>query len=569
MILGAFALPLAGLEGSAFTGPVELRVDDLKTPLGIDDQSPQFSWQLQDPARGAKQSAYEVRVSSQPELLASDAANPDVWDSGRIESGKSLNVRYGGPAVTPGTRYFWQVKLWDAAGKPYAESEVSWWETGLLKQGNWRAKWIGYETAEEDAVRHAPAIWIANPDAQTMKRKKGIDRHFAYRETVTLAKPVKRAVLYAAAQDTVSAWVNGEQVFTAEPLPAWKHLAWKKFVRVEVSGALSAGVNTIAIEQVNYFGKGYGSDKDEAPPMEATLLVEYADGTTAAFTSGTDWKTAAHFKKGNAAKDWHGKGFDGRGWKNAVAWTQKPGPDQDPQGHPWIPDSVKFLRHTFTVEQPVKSARLYATAMGSYEIFFNGKRVGDDVLAPGWTDYRQHVKYQTYDVTGQLASGKNAIAALLAPGWYSTPLEWDQQPNNYGDTPPALRAQLRIEHADGSVEWVTTDENWKTSTAYILHSEIYDGESQDERPCSRVGIRRSSMREAGRARLRSNPKPMKIEAQNFAPIRVERTLTAETVTEPKPGVYVYDFGQNLSGVERLRVSRDRREPMWRCALPRC
>ena len=174
MILGAFALPLAGLEGSAFTGPVELRVDDLKTPLGIDDQSPQFSWQLQDPARGAKQSAYEVRVSSQPELLASDAANPDVWDSGRIESGKSLNVRYGGPAVTPGTRYFWQVKLWDAAGKPYAESEVSWWETGLLKQGNWRAKWIGYETAEEDAVRHAPAIWIANPDAQTMKRKKGI-----------------------------------------------------------------------------------------------------------------------------------------------------------------------------------------------------------------------------------------------------------------------------------------------------------------------------------------------------------------------------------------------------------
>ena len=192
-------------------------------------------------------------------------------------------------------------------------------------------------------------------------------------------------------------------------------------MRVEVSGALSAGVNTIAIEQVNYFGKGYGSDKDEAPPMEATLLVEYADGTTAAFTSGTDWKTAAHFKKGNAAKDWHGKGFDGRGWKNAVAWTQKPGPDQDPLGHPWIPDSVKSLRHTFTVEQPVRSARLYATAMGSYEMFLNGKRVGDDVLAPGWTDYRQHVKYQTYDVTGQLASGKNAIAALLAPGWYSDP----------------------------------------------------------------------------------------------------------------------------------------------------
>jgi alpha-L-rhamnosidase len=112
------------------------------------------------------------------------------------------------------------VKLWDAAGKPYAESVVSWWETGLMKQENWRAQWIGYETAEEDAVRHAPAIWIANPDALTGTRKKGGEQHFAYRETVTLAKPVKRAVLYAAAQDTVSAWVNGEQVLTADALPA-------------------------------------------------------------------------------------------------------------------------------------------------------------------------------------------------------------------------------------------------------------------------------------------------------------------------------------------------------------
>src|ERR1035438_7029283 len=278
LVLGAVALPLAGLKAPAFTGPVELHVDDLKTPLGIDDPSPRFSWQLQDPSRGAKQSEYEVRVSSQPELLGSDAANPDVWDSGRIESGKSLNVRYGGPAVTPGTRYFWQVRLWDATGKPYAESEVSWWETGLMKQENWRARWIGYETAEEDAVRHAPAIWIANPDTQSLKdKKKRTEQHFAYRLTLTLAKPVKRAVLYVAAQDTVSAWVNGEQVLTAEPLPAWKHMPWKKYVRAEVSEQLSAGVNAIAIEQANYFGNGYGTAKDDAPPMNATLFVEYVD----------------------------------------------------------------------------------------------------------------------------------------------------------------------------------------------------------------------------------------------------------------------------------------------------
>ena len=112
----------------------------------------------------------------------------------------------------------------------------------------------------------------------------------------------------------------------------------------------------------------------------------------------------------------------------------------------------------------MKSARLYATALGAYELFLDGKRVGDDVLAPGWTDYREHVKYQTYDVTA-LTRARQECDRLHC--WrragMQTPLEWFQQPNNYGDTPPALKAQLRIEYTDGSVEWVATDTSWKAS----------------------------------------------------------------------------------------------------------
>ena len=91
------------------------------------------------------------------------------------------------------------------------------------------------------------------------------------------------------------------------------------------------------------------------------------------------------------------------------------------------------------------------------------------------------MKYQTYDVTAQLGRGQNAIAALLAPGWYETPLEWFQQPNNYGDTPPALRAQLRIEHADGSVEWVT-----RTPVAGALHRTFCTPSSTTARPRTRA-----------------------------------------------------------------------------------
>jgi alpha-L-rhamnosidase len=550
LALGAALLPVAVLTASAqknpeFTGPVELRVDDLQTPLGIDDPSPRFSWQLQDPAPGALQTAYQVLVASSADLLSQDKA--DLWTSGRVKSSASLNVNYGGPQLAAGTRYFWRVKVWDASGNPYAESEIGWWETGLLTQNNWRAQWIGYETPEEATVRNAPAAWIANPDSKALAAEKGHEQHFAYRAIVTLAKPVRFAALYSTGQDTGSAWINGTPVLAANPLTPWGQMPWKKFVRSEVTANLSAGANTIAIESVHYVANPNGMAANDAPPMISTLVVQYADGTWTSFSTGTGWKTAIHAPAG-----WQQQKFDDSAWKAAIVRSQAPD-GSDALGHPWIPDSVKALRQTFSVDKPVKSARLYATALGAYELFLNDDRVGNQVLSPGWTDYRERVNYQTYDVTSQLVRGNNAIGALIAPGWYETPLEWYQQPNNYGDTPPALRAQLRIEHTDGSVEWVLTDTTWLAFGSSILHSEIYDGETQDARLATPGWDTGGYNDSSWMPTIAIAPKPVAIEAQDFEPIRVERTLTAQSITEPKPGVYVYDFGQNLSGVPRLVV----------------
>ena len=535
----------------AIHGPVELRVDDLMTPLGIDDPAPRFSWQIQDPSRGAKQTAYEVLVASSAAVLANGKA--DIWDSGCIDSDSSLNVHYAGPALQPSKRYAWQVKVWGVAGKPYSTSAATWWETGLLNQDAWSASWIGYETPEEDAVRHAPTVWIASPDAKALAAEKAAQQNIAYRRSITLSKPVKSAALYATGQDTVAAWINGSRVLEANAFPPYKQMPWKKFVRADATGKLRDGLNTIAVETVHYITDPNDAVDADATPMIATLVVEYTDGTTDAFASGTDWKTAIH-----AGNDWQQVSFDDSAWKQAIDWSLRNGPDHPaPLGHPWIPDSVKSLRHSFAVNSPVKSARLYATALGSYELFLNGKRVGDQVLTPGWTDYREHVKYQTYDVTKQVLSGKNSISALLAPGWYETPLEWFQQPNNYGDTPPALKAQLRIEHVDGFVEWVATDASWQASPSYILHSEIYDGETQDARLLSSADESSAANQTAWKGAIAIEPKPVTIEAQDFQPIRVESTLVPKTMTEPKPGVYVYDFGQNFSGVERVRVQGPR------------
>jgi alpha-L-rhamnosidase len=552
LALNGVANIVAAQTPKTVAGAVELRVDNLRTPLGIDDPAPKFSWQLRDAERGAKQTAYEVMVASSPEWLKQGKV--DVWSSGRVESGESMNVRYGGRGLTrvlaASTRYFWCVKLWGADGKTYAESETAWFETGLMSQDAWKAQWIGYETREEATVRHAPAEWIANPDAKSPAIAKDAEQRFAYRTTITLPQAVKFAALYATGQDTVAAWVNGAQALTENPLPPYKQMPWKKFVRADVTGQLSAGKNAVAVEVLHYVVNPNGMATDDAPPMIATLVVEYADGTWASFASNADWKTAV-----DASGGWQEKSFDDSAWKAAMVWQPLSGKRSESLGHPWIPDSVKALRKGFTISAPVKSARLYTTALGAYEMFLNGIRVGDQVLAPGWTDYRERVVYQTYDVTKMVAPGENAMGALLAPGWYETPLEWFQQPNNYGVTQPALRAELRIELTDGSVEWVATGASWQANTSYILYSEIYDGESQDGREIPRtIGSFVTSVIAADWPHAATiDPAPVKIAAQDFPPIRVERELQPKSMTEPKPGIFVYDFGQNFSGVESLQA----------------
>jgi len=542
------AAAVAAQQPAQTAGPFNLQIDNLKNPLGIDDPAPRFSWQLQDSAHGAAQTAYEVTVASSPELL--QQGDGDVWTTGCVQSGRSIDIPYAGPALKPSTRYYWRVKVWGDEGKVYPASKSGWWETGLMNQDAWRAQWIGYETPEEATVRHAPAVWVANPDAKSPEVGDGPEQRFAYRTTITLAKPVRFAALYATGQDTVSAWINGTQVLTEDPLPPYKQMPWKKFVRADVTKDLGPGANSIAIEVLHYVVNPNGMATDDAPPMIATLVVEYKDGSWSSFASDPNWKTAFHPTAG-----WQEKNYDDSAWKAAVEW-QPLGPRRSESlDNPWIPDSVKELRRSFTVDKPVKSARLYATALGEYQFSLNEKRVGDQMLAPGWTDYRERVVYQTYDVTGQIVQGKNAISALLAPGWYATPLEWFQQPNNYGVTPPALRAQLRIEHTDGSVDWVMTDASWQAAQSYLVSSELYDGATMDMGGHSWVGTSSPTFDDNWIKEQAEviKPAPAAIVTQDFPPIRVERTLNAQSLTQPKPGVYVYDFGQNFSGLEELKI----------------
>ncbi len=528
------------------TKPVALECESLSTPLGMDAKAPLLSWKIQDSRTGALQTAYEIQVASSSSILAT--GKPDVWDSDRVQSGNSLGVKYGGPPLVPSKRYFWRVLAWDRDGKQYPPSDFSWWETGLLEQGNWKAKWIGYEEPELRQVRDAGAVWITNPEMEAPKEADKTEHDFRFR--FELKKTVRRAVLYVTGQDSASAWVNGRQVLQADPLPPWRQMPWKTYVFRDVSKDLQGGRNLLAVQIVHYSPNGGRAQSVAQTPMSEVLYVEATDGSVETFKSGAQgWRAAL-----NASGNWQAAEYDDGGWKEAIRYVLPPSSfEAGDLGNAMPNGAVKSLRRTFEVTKPVASARIYATALGAYKFSMNGRTVGHEILAPGWTDFRQRVVYQEYDVTADVRSGKNAIAALLAPGWYSTPLQWYRQGYNYGKTPPALRAQLRIEYKDGTVEWILTDEKWKADISPILSAEIYDGETYDARKVQTNWDTATFDDSRWKSAETVQPLEPQIVWQYFPPIRAEKTFEAKTITNPSPGVYIFDFGQNLSGVARIRA----------------
>jgi alpha-L-rhamnosidase len=556
--VGISLLPGASLFAqSAHTtvgAPRSLTTDRLAAPLGIDSPQPEFAWKLVDVRDGAKQTAYEVQVASSATKLASGKA--DVWDSGHVKSDASIGVKYAGPALTPETRYYWRVLAWDKNEKPYPPSAATWWEigladaTGAVSWGN--AQWIGYEDTEHRAVREADAAWIMHPSVDHYDGI-GSDAHHEYRFAFSLDKNVKRAALFTTGQDAVSAWVNDAQVLAADPLPSYAQMPWKKYVRADVGSKLRSGSNVLAIDVLTY-AKPHGPKENlSAVPMNAALFVEFSDGTSQVLKSGTNgWRAAL-----NATDGWHAAKFDDSSWSAPVPYKPAKNEFGDPEalGKPWQSGPVVALRSEFSATKPIRSARLYATALGAYEMHINGAPVGDHILDPGWTDFREHVVYQAYDVTPLLKQGPNAIGAFLAPGWYTTPLMWFGQPFNYGITPTALRARLRIEYTDGTTQIVDSDEKWKGDDSPIQFAEIYDGQTRDAR-LEQPGWDMPGFALAKSWQPVESVKPLepKFDAQYFEPIRAEKSLSAKAITSPKPGVYVYDFGQNLGGIPHLRVS---------------
>ena len=199
----------------------------------------------------------------------------------------------------------------------------------------------------------------------------------------------------------------------------------------------------------------------------------------------------------------------------------------------------------------MQSARLYVTALGSYRVFLNGSRVGEDVLTPDFTDYRKRLLYQAYDVTSLLVNGNNVISALLGDGWYGSGLTWVGM--HFFPPPDRFVAQLELDYADGTHDTVVTDQSWKASASAILRSDIYGGEFYDARleqsGWGKPGFDDSKWKPA----VIADAPAIAVSSQITAPARVIATLESKSVTPITNGAYVFDMGQNMVGWVTLKV----------------
>ncbi|MER7577813.1 family 78 glycoside hydrolase catalytic domain [Streptomyces sp. NPDC126514] len=506
------------LEDASPLTVAQATVDHRSKPLGVDVKRLRFGWKLSASAPQQRQGAYQIQVMR-------DADGEDgLWDSGRVASVRQDGISYDGPALESLTRYFWRVRVWDAQGRTGRWSGLQSFETALREAtSQWQAGFIGQPVPE---INFTGASWMWYPEGDAAASVPAGMRYF--RRTLDLASLPANATLAITGDDTADIWVNGQLASASPRRPG----SWTAASLVDITRYLRAGVNTFAV----------AAENSSQGPAGVLAKLELSGGGS--LTSGTSWRTSR-----TAPTGWNNPGFDDAAWPQAqVSAAAGSGPWKALVG---TTRTAPLLRKSITVDKPVASARLLTTALGLHETRLNGSRVGDDVLAPGWTDYNKRLPYSVYDVTQQLRQGENVLGATLGNGWYSGWIGFAGG-QRYG-TQPWYAAQLHVTYTDGTTQTVRTDDSWRITSGPIRADDLYQGESYDARLVAGAWDRPGyDDGKWSKVALRTAAAPRLVPRVDNG-VTVQKELRPLSVTEPKPGVWVLDMGQNLTGWNRLSL----------------
>lgn len=608
----------------------KLQVNYQVTPLGTDIKIPQFSWQMKamDNQRGYQQKAYQIVVT--------DEKNAIVWNSSKILSDISNGIEYAGENLKPTTRYQWKLSVWDKQGNLSAAN--SWFETGMLTgnlEGWSGAKWIGGSAEDMVLYSHYLSVFKIQYQIQLDKASNSTKASFVFgandprllnKNLNLMGVENKINESYIALELDISS-LTQDSASTAKlniyrvgyTLNDKKYSPFKSFsipqsiinnnnkydyhqvamecnfgifdffidgndathkIVVSTTGAASSsstglnlnpvgsGNNYISFPMVNDIG--FKTDANQIANFSSLEIKNLRKPSNILFSETVDGSTYKGIFK-SASIQIQGDSY--RVLSNSI-FTTNPSKNASP-----------MLRTEFKAAgKIIKKARLYVTARGIYEVYINGKRVGNDYFNPGLTQYNKNHMYQTYDVTASInPNTPNVLGAWMSEGWWSGNITFSGDSWNYFGDRQSLLAKLVVTYADDSEQIITTNnKEWKFfNDGPIRYSSFFQGEIYDA--TKEAGVKNWSAynyndklwKPAVEVPLEGNAyigiitdfmgKKSSLDYNHFHLIgqmgenaSIVKQLTAQSVEEIRPGVFVYDMGQNMVGIPKIFIKNGKK-----------
>jgi alpha-L-rhamnosidase len=601
---------------------VNLKTNTQVTPIGSDISIPQFSWQMisKDKKKDRMQVSYQINVK--------DEKGTTVWKTKKIDSDISHSIQYKGNSLQPSTRYTWEVTVWDNYKKTDVAS--SWFETGLLNTSidAWSgAQWIGVANEDLNLYAHYQGIYKIEYDLQLDQASQSTKASFVFgandprmmnkyqnlmgqenkkdqsyiaieldlsgigkdtnqvailniyrvgytntdndklpfrslkipHRLINLSNQYEKHKIYIINDDfTIFEFYLGEvnpsnRIEDASMIPPSPPPFGKRGLNLNPVGA---GHDYLTFPMLSEIG--FKTDENQKAIFSNLKIKNLRHPSNELFYEDlqkTDSKTI--FNHPNLTVE-NGK-YHISGKTFCVA---------DPSH-----DAVPMLRTEFnTGNTNIKKARLYVTARGIYELYLNGKKVGNEYFNPGLTQYNKNHMYQTFDITKELVSGMNAIGAWLGEGWWSGNLTYLGTNWNYFGDRSSLLMKIVITNQDGTEKVITSnDKEWKVNTdgpirvGSFFQGEVYDATKEAAiNGWAKIGYDDSKWQKANEVTLaesgfagvapKLNYDDFKLVGQMGENVTKVKTLTAIGVKEVRPKVFVYDMGQNMVAIPQVKIT---------------
>ncbi|ULT41431.1 alpha-L-rhamnosidase N-terminal domain-containing protein [Niabella defluvii] len=213
------------------------------------------------------------------------------------------------------------------------------------------------------------------------------------------------------------------------------------------------------------------------------------------------------------------------------------------------------IQERYNYKKDIKAATVFISGLGHFEMSVNGSKIGDHFLDPGWTQYAKQAQYVTFDITDQLRNGTNALGVMLGNGFYYIPGErYRKMTGAYGY--PKMIARILIEYTDGTTEDIVSDASWKTAPSPVYFSSIYGGEDYDAN-LEKKGWDKMGFNDAAWQHVIITTGP-ELVTQLGMPVKLMQRFTPVTQKKLRPGVWIYDLGQNFSGIPYIEVHGKKR-----------